>query len=293
MIKEHLDNLIKYTTSELFADEILLAKKEYQKLTGELFEDDKSYENRMNAFLEWYSFDRPLSHQMIVPLEQFIDENRNILPAEPMSIYEGFRNNIHGIFILKKIKDDQVVIYNLFDDNNYTVNEQDGNIFFHKNDIFEGRLLPLADKFYFTGIFTYHPQDALKFIKNEAKKLMAERKISEKALKTMNSDLDSIESKLEKANLEIEKMKIKVDKSGPISSSSALEFKLSECLEKGVDLEKQRSVMQKQISDWKLNVLKIADMQSRELLIQKLSYMNLKLERSRNIALKDIYKNNA
>ena len=137
MTKEHLDSLIKYATSERFADEILQAKKEYQKHAGELFEDDKSYENRMNAFLEWYTFDRPLSDQ-IVPLEKFIEENRNILPAEQMAIYDGFLNNIHGIFILKKIKDDQVVIYNLFDDNNYDVIEQDGNIFFHKKDVTYG-----------------------------------------------------------------------------------------------------------------------------------------------------------
>lgn len=293
MIKEHLDNLVKYATSERFADEVLLAKKEYQNIAGELFVDDKSYDNRMTAFLEWYTFDRPLSNQTIVPLELFIDENRSTLPAEQLAIYEGFVNTIHGIFILKKIKNEQVVIYNLFDDNDYTVVEEDGNIFFHKKDIFEGRLLPLSDKHYFTGIFTYHPQDALKFLKNEAKKIITEKKHSEKTLKTMYSELESIESKLRKANAEIEKMKMKVEKSGPISTSSSLEFKLSEQLGKALELEKQRNLLQKQITDWNLKVLKIACRQSREQLIQRLAYMNLKWERSRNIALKDIYKSNA
>ena len=192
MTKEKLNQLIEYVTTERFSDEIHKAKKEYYKIAGELFEDDKTYENRMTTFLEWYLFDRLLTDKTITPLELFIEENRDKLTLEYIHAYEGFLRSIHGLFIIKKIKDDQVVVYNLFDENKYVVSEKEGSIFFHKNDIFEGRIIPFNDKYFFTGTFCYHPKDALKFIKTEAKRLLNERKHLEKAVLYF-MQLDSID----------------------------------------------------------------------------------------------------
>lgn len=291
MPKERLDQLIEYVTTDRFSDELQIAKREHQKIAGEIFEDDKSYENRMTAFLEWYIFDRILSDKMITPLELFIDETRDKLTFERLQTYENFIRHIHGIFIVKKIKEDHVVVYNMFDQEKYVVHEKEGSIFFRKNDIFEGRILPLGDKYYFTGTFCYHPADALKFIKTETKKTICEKKQLEKSLKKMNSDLESIESKLIKTTVEAEKMKAKVDKSGPIYSSSSLEEKLNEITARKTGLEKQASAMRSQIMEWQTQKIKLGYRQSCEQLIQKLSYMSLKWERSRQIALSDIYRN--
>ena len=291
MTKEKLNQLIEYVTTERFSDEIHKAKKEYYKIAGELFEDDKTYENRMTTFLEWYLFDRLLTDKTITPLELFIEENRDKLTLEYMHAYEGFLRSIHGLFIIKKIKDDQVVVYNLFDENKYVVSEKEGSIFFHKNDIFEGRIIPFNDKYFFTGTFCYHPKDALKFIKTEAKRLLNERKHLEKSLKIMNAELKSIESKLIKVSMEADKMKIKTDKSGPIYTSELLGAKLTEIETKKNDLQEQLNARMKQMKEWEIKNIEIGYRLSREQTIQKLSYMSLKWERSRQIALGDIYRN--
>ena len=58
MIRETLEQLFEFVAQHSPSEQILMAKKEYQKTTGEIYEDDKSYDNRMALFLEWYIFDR-------------------------------------------------------------------------------------------------------------------------------------------------------------------------------------------------------------------------------------------
>ena len=57
-MKEKFDRLIQEITQNQDSDDILTARKDYQKRAGEIYEDDKSYEARMGLFLEWYVFDR-------------------------------------------------------------------------------------------------------------------------------------------------------------------------------------------------------------------------------------------
>lgn len=285
------ERLVEYVTSERFSTEVFNAKTEYLKVAGEMFEDDKSFENHMTAFLEWYVLDRTLSGKTITPLELFIEENRDSLSAEQLRVYEDFLRSIHGLFEIKKIKGDVVIVNNFLDQNKYTIHENEENIFFKKNDLFEGRVMPYHQKFYFTGTFCYHPEDAHKFIKTEAKKLIKDKERLEKTLKQMNSELLVIDSNLRKMYAEAEKMKSKVDKSGRIHSDSYLEFQLKEIENKQTILENQRTEKQQQIAVWELNKIKLGCRQSREHLIQRLSYMKLKWERSRQIAVKDIYRN--
>ena len=47
MIKDILEHLIKIATGAPYSNDLLAARKEYQKHTGEIFEDDKSYESQM------------------------------------------------------------------------------------------------------------------------------------------------------------------------------------------------------------------------------------------------------
>lgn len=59
MIREKLNKLIEDISQSHSMDDIYQAKKDYQAVSGEIFEDDKSYEARMGLFLEWFAFDRP------------------------------------------------------------------------------------------------------------------------------------------------------------------------------------------------------------------------------------------
>jgi len=49
----YLDQLIAFASAEPRKPELLAAKAEYFQLTGEVFEDDKSFEMRMASFLDF------------------------------------------------------------------------------------------------------------------------------------------------------------------------------------------------------------------------------------------------
>ena len=121
MIQDKLNQLIETVSQSTDSEEIFNVRQEYQKKTGEIYEDDKSYENRMALFLEWYVLDRITSGKNATPLETILEESKGNPNPEEMKIYQAFSDNISGIFLVKKIRDISITILNLFDNLKYTV----------------------------------------------------------------------------------------------------------------------------------------------------------------------------
>ena len=290
MIKDSLDYLIKIAIDHPYSNDLLQARKEYQKYTGEIFEDDKSYEDRMALFLEWYIFERIDSSKKQTILESIISANKEV-PSRIAINIKQFINNIHGLFIVKKVKDSSVRVLNLFDDKKYDVYEPSSKVYFSKENVFEGRLLPYEESYFFTGNFCFHPNGTNKYIKNEIKKILTSQKLNEKELKSkkitmikefkvLNNTTDSIKKLQEKVvtvnnEKEINKIKKKINELEPIRSIQEQKCRM---LEKEITIFTDTKIYRKGKSD-------------KILLMQKLAYMRLLFERSRNIDLKNIYKN--
>lgn len=290
-MKEIFDLLIQTITQDHDSNEILEAKRDYQKLAGEIYEDDKSYEARMGLFLEWFIFDRKIPGKDGTPLEILIDHKNDYELPEELKNIQNFSDNLHGLFVVKKIRDKEVVALNLLDDKKYSVIELQGRLLFQKNDLFEGRIVSLDGNYYFTGNFCFHPREAEKFVKGEIKKLHFVRDSFLKELKILNSQLKDLSCQLDKNAREIDKTDIKIQKSRSLEKS--LPFK-----EKIEQLKNTRAGFIQQISTFEaekanLETQKIIN-EINELanqLLQRLSYMNIKWERSRQIDLHDIYCN--
>jgi len=179
----------------------------------------------------------------------------------------------------------------LFDNEQYDVVEPSGKLYFSKNSIFEGRLLTYKNSYYFTGNFCFHPEDSKKFIKSEIKKIFSLRKINVKELKLQNVRLKNENKKKNKTIFLIEKLQKK--NQGLNSEKRTLEIKN--------DLSELESIKEKQEENYSLLKQKInifthekITHESKSIQTQfmlKLSSMRLLLERSRNIEVKDIYKN--
>jgi len=290
MIKDSIEYLIKIATNPPYSNNLLAARQEYQKYAGGIFDDDKSYENQMALFLEWYIFDRiePAHGQTV--LELIINDGKGET-LDPLKNINVFISHIHGLFIIKKIKDHSIKAINLFDNEQYNVVEPSGKLYFSKNSIFEGRLLTYENSYYFTGNFCFHPEGSKKFIKSEIKKNISLQKINVKELKLQNIKLKNENKKLNKTISLIEKLQEKIQ--GLNSEKKILEIKN--------DLSELESIKEKQEENYsllkqKINIFThekiIRERQSIQTrLMLKLSSMRLLLERSRNIDLKDIYKN--
>ncbi len=289
MIKDNLNYLIKIATNSPYSDNLLEARKEYQSFIGDIFEDDKSYENQMALFLEWFIFERIDSAYKQTILEAIISNN-NEVPPHISKFIDLCKSNIHGLFLIKKIKKESVRVVNLFGDESYDVIEPSGNLYFSKNSIFEGRLLPHENSYYFTGNFCFHPEKSKKFIKGKINKITLIHKINEKKLKVKTSRLNSETKKLEKAIKIIDKTKKDIQSSNSDKKISKYNDLLTDLVVNKSKYEENCTLLSDEVSNF-INEIIIKERKQKETsLMLKLTSKRLLLERSRKIEIKDIYK---
>ena len=289
MIKDSLEHLIKIATDAPFSNDLLVARKEYQKYAGDIFEDDKSYESQMALFLEWYIFERsdPIHDQTV--LEVIINNEKEVPPPLLKNIIK-FISNIHGLFSIKKIKDHSIRVVNLFDDQQYDVVEPSSKFYFSKGTVFEGRLLPHEDSCYFTGNFCFHPEGSKKFIKSEIKKITSIQKSQEKKLESQKREAKKENKNLNKMVCRIRKFQEKVQKLNDDKKISKIQDNLDELESIRAKHEESCSLLENKITIFTDKICHESKL-NRTQLILKLSRMQLLFERSRNIELKDIYRN--
>lgn len=289
-MKEILDQLIENFNQPPYSTDICEARKDYQKLAGEIYEDDKSYESRVGSFLEWYLFDRVIPDEQLTPLETLLKGNGRVVLPQGIKSIEELTNNIHGLFVIKKIRNHEVVALNLLNDTKYNVRELEGKIIFQKNELFEARIVLNNDEYHFTGNFCFHPKDAVKFIKGEIKNIIKIRDGYLKELKVKNSQLKDLNSKLDKNGREVEKLNKKIKDSESVEKIRDWNDQLEKLKRIRADLVQQVSLAEVAIFNLETDKLKKEINQLSSNLIQRLNYMNLKWERSRQIDLQDIYR---
>ncbi len=289
MIKDSLEHLIKIVTNDPSSKDLLAARKEYQKYTGDIFEDDKSYENQMALFLEWYIFERidPIHDQTV--LEVIINNEKEVSPHLLKNIRK-FTSNIHGLFIIKKIRGHSIRVINLFDDEKYDVVGSSNKFSFSKGTVFEGRLLSHEDSYYFTGNFCFHPEGSKKFIKSEIKKTTSIQKSQEKKLESQKREAKKEDKKLNKAVCRIRKLQEKIQKLNDDKKISEIRDNLDKLESIKAKHEENCSLLENKITIFTHKIRRESKLNRTQLML-KLSHMQLLLERSRNIELKDIYRN--
>ncbi len=174
MYQEYFESIISFF-NERFPEELQLARKDFFLQTGEIFEDDAFYEDRVTNYLEWFLFDRPFREN-----PSAIDYYRQTLGSEPsemdMETLKAFSQPIHGMFEVRRIKPklNQVVLRDLCDQSQYTVTERRTLVALTKGSLFEARLFAKNDKIHFMQAFVHHPAQASKFIRKTFKLLRKE-----------------------------------------------------------------------------------------------------------------------
>lgn len=165
----YFDELVKWATPEVRQAELLEAKAEFFKLTGEIFDDDKQVEMRMAAFLEHYVLDRVSPHRGKTPATELF-EKLKAEGSERAGLFEGFTQTLHGLYEVRKLGDGFVRVRELFDGEDHEVTERRKLIGLTKGDIVEARLVPFAAQLWFSAAFVYHPPGAFKSILREVKR---------------------------------------------------------------------------------------------------------------------------
>lgn len=290
MVRDKLNQLIETISQSDPSPEIIEAKKEFQEISGEIFEDDKSYETRMGSFLEWFTFDRTLNESSETPLQKYLNGQRESLSEENRELFENISGSIRGLFVVKKIKPDRVVVLELLDDKKYQVKEDQGGILFSKGDIFEARLISFGGQLFFSDNFCYHPQQTAGFIKNKIKEIRSVEKEDFKVLKAKEKELAVLQKKYVKMAFKVDKLNIKLNKASGKNKIDKICDNLNPCEMLKNDLARQVESLENNLRDWKRKTIQIKHRDHRFRLIRRLSYMSLKLERSRQIDARDIYR---
>lgn len=288
MIRENINKLIEEITRNHPQEDIFEAKKDFQKISGEIFEDDKSFESRMGSFLEWYTFDRICPGSTSTPLEQYLENHST--HSEYKELAEAISQGIHGLFVAKKIKNDCVIVVDVMDDEKYQVQENQGSIFFNSDDLFEGRLIPHKGQYYFTDHFCYHPKPTVGFILSKIKNLKAREKEALEKERRLQKEIVSPQKNLKKIQANLKKTNEKLTGTTKEKKIQSLKEEISNLENQKVQLESQISDIENKLTQLKIETIQGEHRQSRFNLIRKLSYMSLKWERSRQIDVRDIYQ---
>jgi len=165
-----LEQLTAFATAAEFQEQVLQAKAEHFARTGEIFEDDRSYESRMATFLEYYLFDRVLEPQGVTPAELFRRARHEQVGPEEREILEGFTHTLHALFEVRKLHPGGVRVRDLFTGVDHEVFERRSVVGMAKGDILEARLIPNGGHQLFSQAFRYHPKEARKAILREIKR---------------------------------------------------------------------------------------------------------------------------
>ena len=244
----------------------------------------------MACFLEWFVLERIVPNSTETTIENFIRTNRDEISSNKLNIFRNLTETIRGLFVTKKITPETVTVVDLINDEKYQVHDSGGKNMFQKNDVFEGRIVLLSAKYYFTGNFCFHPSKSTKYINGAVKKLKQEQKKTYDEMDKLNRNLKSLEIKIKSVSTDINKTKVKIEKASSESKKQPIEEKLEAFINNLSSIKDEQIIMKVRTATWETKEVKIGCKNQCSELMQKLSYMNLKWERSRQIDVKDIYK---
>jgi hypothetical protein len=165
----YLDQLITFASDEERKADLLSAKAEYFRLTGEVFEDDKVFEQRMASFLDYYLYDR-LSPRGLTPALELYRHKQQQGPSEEAQAFRCFTETVHGLFEVRRLSPGVVRLRELFSGKDFDVTERRSMAGLTKGDILEARLIPFSGHLLFSAAFCYHPRAAEKAIRKEVKR---------------------------------------------------------------------------------------------------------------------------
>lgn len=170
MFHQHLERVAAWVT-EGREDEVLRAKEAYFEATGEVHEEDRSFEGRMAAFLEHFLFDRPLDELGETPAWAYLRLQGPTLLPEDREVIEAFTASVFGVFEVKKLGTKLGLrVREIVTRKEYEILERRELVALNKGDLLNARLLPWRGDHVFSGAFVYHPREARKAILDEAKR---------------------------------------------------------------------------------------------------------------------------
>jgi hypothetical protein len=150
--------------------ELTAAKEEFQAFAGPIFESDRNFDARINAFHNWYILDRPLTTQGKTPLAYFLEFNANTLGTEQWQRFEELSRHVHSLFELGKTGPKGTVLRDVLSGKKIVLDGVQQTQHLDKGALFNTRLFRHQDRWYFSNYLILHPGGVAREIKLAAKR---------------------------------------------------------------------------------------------------------------------------
>ena len=187
MIQPQIDMLLQHFGRD--PAELIRGKEEYFSRTGgEVHEDDRCYEQRMQAFFNWFLFDRKLPDGSTA-VERYLREKGAELPRKDKDVLLGCTQSRLGVFEYRGTRGffsrparGQVRVRDIVTGDGYDVTERRQMHGLEIGDLFEARLVPVDRTWHFSTSFTYHPREMNPVVRREVKRRKKAGEVDVRAL---------------------------------------------------------------------------------------------------------------
>ncbi len=155
------------------------ARESFLLATGRVHEGDRSFDERMALFMEWFLLDRPLPPSTVTPVEGWAADHADGLDPNDRALLLGLCTSHRSLYCLegtdaagRLVADD--LLYGI----RWLVTAPDGLPGVDEGDVFEGRLLGHGGEVHFTAAFCYHPREAAQRIRRHMAHLRERRLVA-------------------------------------------------------------------------------------------------------------------
>ena len=151
--------------------ELTVAKEEFQTFAGPIFESDRNFDARINAFHNWYILDRPLKVNGKTPVAYFLEFNANTLNTEEWARYEELTHGVHSLFELSKTGPKGTQLVDLLAGGKTMLEGAQQTQHLDKGALFNTRLFHHQNEWFFSNYLILHPGGIGRDILQEAKRV--------------------------------------------------------------------------------------------------------------------------
>lgn len=164
-LREHYDNALGKFSNEENYQYLLEAKQEYFELTGKVYEEDYNFENRMNAFHDWYLLQFISKDGRAPAIEIYLRENeiegelKRAFLEFNYTLMEFRGTGLRGNYILEDLIAGRKV----------SLAKEHVRLSMIKGEVFTGRLLKFENQWYLMNGLCVLPEEAVGIVKKQAK----------------------------------------------------------------------------------------------------------------------------
>ena len=154
-----LDAVLARFAAGRWQEEVVRAHEEWLDRAGRVYDDERSYEHRVDTFHEWYALQRPLAGGE-VPAARYLAEEGGRLPPEDAAVLRALCRSQWGLWQVIEVDGPAIALFDLLQGARFDVALERELPGLETGDLFEARIIGVGAQLYFTRAFLFHPREA-------------------------------------------------------------------------------------------------------------------------------------